>query len=184
MQDLIEAAREVQDALETTGLPFCFIGGLAVLHWGEPRLTRDLDLTVLAGWGQEENVVDTILAVLHPRIEGARSFALENRVMLLKSSGGIPIDLALGALPFEESATTRASNVSFVKIPLRICTAEDLVVMKAFANRPRDWSDIQGIVLRQAGKLDTAYIMEQLPPLTAAKQGEPILSRLEDVLKS
>jgi hypothetical protein len=182
MQDLIKAAREVQDALETTGMPFCFIGGLAVLHWGEPRLTRDLDLTVLAGWGEEEEVVDTILAVLQPRIEEARSFALENRVLLLKSSGGIPIDLALGALPFEESATTRASNIPFAEIPLRICTAEDLVIMKAFANRPRDWSDIQGIVLRQGGKLDIAYIMEQLPPLTAAKPGEPILERLKAVL--
>ena len=72
--------------------------------------------------------------------------------------------------------------MDFVKIPLRICTAEDLVVMKAFANRPRDWSDIQGIVIRQTGKLDTAYILKQLTPLTEAKQGEPILSRLEDVL--
>lgn len=182
MQDLIKGAREVQDALETTGLPFCFIGGLAVLHWGEPRLTRDLDLTVLADWGQEEKVVDTLLAVLQPRMEEARAFALENRVLLLKSSGGIPIDLALGALPFEESATTRARDVNFVKIPLRICTAEDLVVMKAFANRPRDWSDIQGIVIRQTGKLDTTYILKQLTPLTEAKQGEPILSRLEEVL--
>ena len=182
MQDLIKAAREVQDALESTGLPFCFIGGLAVLHWGEPRLTRDLDLTVLAGWGQEEKVVDTILAVLQPRMEEARAFALENRVLLLKSSGGIPIDLALGALPFEESATSRASNISYTEIPLRICTAEDLVIMKAFANRPRDWSDIRGIVLRQTENLNTAYIMDQLTPLTAAKPEEPILERLNAVL--
>lgn len=82
MQDLIKGAREVQDALETTGLPFCFIGGLAVLHWGEPRLTRDLDLTVLAGWGQEEKVVDTILAVLQPRMEEARAFGCRTKFFL------------------------------------------------------------------------------------------------------
>lgn len=46
MDDLILADREVQVAMEKIGLPFCFIGGLANLHWGEPRLTRDLDLTL------------------------------------------------------------------------------------------------------------------------------------------
>ncbi|HKJ89615.1 MAG TPA: nucleotidyl transferase AbiEii/AbiGii toxin family protein [Oceanipulchritudo sp.] len=182
MQDLIKAAREVQDNLESVGLPFCFIGGLAVLHWGEPRLTRDLDLTVLAGWGQEEKAVDAILAVLQPRMEEARAFALENRVLLLKSSGGIPIDLALGALPFEELATSRASNIPFAEIPLRLCTAEDLVVMKAFANRPRDWSDIEGILLRQGKKLDMAYITEQVATLAPAKPDEPILEHLNKLL--
>ena len=56
MNDLIRGAREIQDALEPTGYLFCFIGGIAVLQWGEPRLTRDLDVTVLARWGNEEAV--------------------------------------------------------------------------------------------------------------------------------
>lgn len=39
---------------------------------------------------------------------GARDFALRNRVLLLRSSEGIGIDIALGALPFEEKAIERA----------------------------------------------------------------------------
>jgi hypothetical protein len=182
MEDLIRAAREIQDAIEATGFSFCFIGGLAVLQWGEPRLTRDLDLTVLAGWGKEEAVVDEILNGLQPRIDDARSFALDNRVLLLKSTSGIPVDLALGALPFEESATNRARDIRIANIPLRLCTAEDLVVMKAFANRPRDWSDVEGILIRQKGKLDKAYILDQLSPLAPTKPDEDILRRLEGML--
>lgn len=184
MDDLIRAAREIQDKLEPTGYPFCFIGGLAVLQWGEPRLTRDLDLTVLAGWGKEETVIDTILSNIEPRMEDARTFALENRVLLLKTVAGIPVDLALGALPFEESATRRAHNISISNIPLRLCSAEDLVVMKAFANRPRDWSDVEGILLRRKGRLDTAYIRDQLAGLAPAKPDENILQRLEEMFAS
>lgn len=184
MDDLIRAAREIQDALEPTGYPFCFIGGLAVLQWGEPRLTRDLDLTVLAGWGNEEAVIDTILSGIEPRMDNARAFAVDNRVLLLKSRAGIPVDLALGALPFEESATRRARDISIANRPLRLCTAEDLVVMKAFANRPRDWSDVEGILIRQKGRLDTPYIRDQLSGLAPAKPDEDILQRLDGMLVS
>ena len=45
------------------------------------------------------------------------------------------------------------------------CSAEDLVVFKAFASRDKDWLDIEGIVLRQAGKLDERLIWQELQPL-------------------
>ncbi|MBI3296641.1 MAG: hypothetical protein HYZ75_00650 [Elusimicrobia bacterium] len=33
------------------------------------------------------------------------------------------------------------------------------------ATRPRDWLDIEGVIVRQSGKLDWPYIMSQLEPL-------------------
>lgn len=182
MKDLIESARDLQDVLERLELSFCFIGGLANLQWGEPRLTQDLDLTVLAGRGEEERVIDLLLAELSPRIDDARQFALNNRVLLLQTEEGIPIDLALGALPFEEGAVERSRNIDLGGIFLRLCSAEDLVVMKAFANRDRDWSDIDGILGRQQANLDTAYITEQIRILDDAKPGEGIANRLESAL--
>ena len=75
MGTVLEAAFEVQSFLVQAGERFCFIGALALQRWGEPRATRDVDLTLLCPFG-----------------------------------GGA----------------------------LRICSAEDLVVLKAFAARPRD----------------------------------------------
>jgi 5-methylcytosine-specific restriction endonuclease McrA len=56
-----DAAREILDWLEAHDLHACLIGGLAVQRWGEPRLTQDVDLTVLAEYGKEEDVVDAVL---------------------------------------------------------------------------------------------------------------------------
>ena len=53
MNPLFTAAIEVQDLCRRHGWGFCFIGGLAVLRWVEPRLTRDIDLTILAEFGRE-----------------------------------------------------------------------------------------------------------------------------------
>jgi len=183
MKDLIESARDLQDTLEKLDLPFCFIGGLANLQWGEPRLTQDLDLTVLAGWGDEERIIDVLLESISPRFADAREFALNNRVLLLETGDGIPIDLALGALPFEEEAVNRSRNINVGGIALRLCSAEDLIVMKAFANRARDWSDIDGILIRQGANLDALYIISQIRLLDEAKPGEGIAKRLECLLE-
>ena len=58
------------------------------------------------------------------------------------------------------------------------CSAEDLVVLKAFAARGRDWIDVEGIIVRQAGALDWPYIEEHLGPLAALKEAPEILTEL------
>lgn len=96
MNELTRLSVELQDFCERRQWKFCIIGGIAVLHWGEPRFTMDLDLTLLTGFGGEESFVDEWLSHYEPRIEGARDFALLNRVLLLRSSEGIGIDIAPG----------------------------------------------------------------------------------------
>ena len=62
-----------------------------------------------------------------------------------------------------------------------MCSAEDLVVFKAFAGRERDWLDIEGIVLRQVEALDADTIWRELTPLLELKgdtEAEPRLRRV------
>ncbi len=81
---------------------FCFIGGVAVQRWGEPRLTQDVDLTVLTGLGNEEHFTDALIGAFATRRHDAREFALCHRVLLIRTGSGVDVDLAFGALPFEE----------------------------------------------------------------------------------
>jgi hypothetical protein len=183
LNPIFAAALEVQDLCRGRTWPFCFIGGLAVQRWGEPRLTQDVDLTIVTGFGHEEEFVDALLGLLASRRPDARDFALRNRVLLVKSSGGIPIDIALGALPFEERVVERASSwrVS-ADVDLQTCGAEDLIVLKAFASRERDWADIEGVVLRQAGRLDEALVWQELLPLLELKGEGAAEGRLKALL--
>lgn len=186
MKDLVALASELQSFLEMQNWGFCFIGGLAVQHWGEPRLTRDLDLTVLTGFGGEVVYIDTLLSAYSPRIEGAREFALQNRVLLLKSKEGIGLDISLGALPFEEKCVSRAQNIEMLpNVRIRLCSAEDLIILKAFASRDRDWGDVWGILVRQGTeKLDWKYILEELQVLADLKEEPEIIARLSKLRHS
>ena len=145
MNAIFAAAREIQEFCRERGWRFCIIGGLAVQRWGEPRLTRDVDVTLLTGFGGEPAFVDGLLAGFTPRLPDARDFALRNRVVLVSSSDGVPIDIALGAMPFEEEAVSRATAYRVSPdLELATCGAEDLIVFKAFAGRPATGSTSRG----------------------------------------
>jgi hypothetical protein len=181
MKDLFEVARSVQKFLDARGWRSCVIGGIAVQRWGEPRLTRDVDVTLLTGLGGEEMYVDEILKHFTSRIPDPREFALERRVMLLASSDGTDIDLALGGLPFEENAVERASSFEFYPgMTIRTCSAEDLMVMKAFASREQDWGDVKGIIARQ-DSLKWELIYEELEPLCELKEAPEIVTRMKQL---
>ena len=181
MNEVIRAAAELQAVCAHEGWRFCFIGGLAVLRWGEPRETVDVDLTLLTGFGGEDRFVSTLVARFEPRIDEAEAFARTNRVLLLRTRSGVGLDIALGGLPFEETAVGRASLFTFPPdVPLRTCSAEDLIVLKAFADRPKDWVDVDGIIVRQSGRIDWTYVRAQLAPLAELKEAPEILDRLDE----
>lgn len=180
MNEVIQAAAELQAICIEQDWQFCFIGGLAVQRWGEPRETVDVDLTLLTGFGGEEQFIQILLQRFQGRIPEAAQFARERRVLLLRSSSGVGLDVALAALPFEELMVQRSSFFDYPpKIILRTCSAEDLVILKAFAGRTQDWADVERIIVRQTGKLDWEYIDQQLRPLAELKDASEILDQLE-----
>lgn len=179
MTEVIRAAAELQAVCAAQGWRFCVIGGLALLRWGEARETVDVDLTLLTGFGGEEGFIARLVNEFPGRIPDAAEFALAHRVLLLRTKTGVGLDIALGGLPFEESAVARSSLFEFPgHVEIRTCSAEDLIVMKAFAARPKDWLDIEGAIIRQTGKLDWRYIHSQLDPLVELKATPEILIEL------
>lgn len=184
MNPIFGAALDLQQFCTERVWSFCFIGGIAVQRWGEPRLTEDADLTLLTGFGSEESFVDALLAVFLPRRPDAREFALRYRVLLLSAGNGVPLDVSLGAMPFEQRAAERASAFEIGEgHTLLTCSAEDLVVFKAFAGRDKDWLDIEGIAVRQAGRLREEIVWKELEPLLELKESPETAQRLRDVLE-
>ena len=180
---VMAAAAEVQTFCHGMAWRFCFIGGIAVQRWGTPRFTQDVDLTLLAGFGDEEKYVDAVLKRFAGRLRDARQFAIDRRVILARTASGIDLDIALGALPFEEASVTRATPWQVGDgIFLNTCSAEDLVIHKVFASRDRDWSDVESVLARQHGRLDLAHIRTELPPLLELKDDVESFAKLQRLI--
>lgn len=137
-------------AFDSRALPYMVIGGQAVLLYGEPRLTRDIDITL----GVD---IDALPAVL----EAARSAGLDPlvdpdefvaRTMVLPCVdpvSGIRVDLVFSFTPYESEAIGRSRAVEIGGRPVKYAGPEDLIVHKMLAGRPRDLEDVRSIVLRQ-----------------------------------
>jgi len=163
---IFEAALEIQTLFDERGWQFAIIGGVAVIRWGQPAATQDVDVCLLTGFGGEAAYLREILGRFRGRIADAEGFALENRVLLLTASNGVAIDVSLGGIPFEEAMVARASSHEFLPgVALRTCSAEDLVILKTFAGRPKDWAAVEGVLARQKALLDWQYVEEHVGAL-------------------
>jgi len=90
----------------------------------------------------------------------------------MKRASGI--DIAFGALPFEEEAVERTvwREMSGIRVPLP--TPEDLIIMKAVAHRTRDLADIEAILDAQP-KLNVRRIRRWLKEFSALLESPEIL---------
>jgi hypothetical protein len=146
---------------ETSSVPMLVIGGVAVSILSKPRTTKDVDAVA---WLPDHDawpafLIDGERHGIVPRIQDALEFARSSRVLLLRHEGsGVPIDLSMGALPFEENAVRRAvpTEVGGLRVPLPV--PEDLLVMKAVAHRARDIADIESILSVHPG-VDETWIV-------------------------
>ncbi|MGB7347578.1 MAG: DUF6036 family nucleotidyltransferase [Pirellulaceae bacterium] len=178
LSELVAAAARLQRQWEADEIPFCFIGGLAVSVWGQSRQTNDVDATVWTEFGNERPMIDRLLGGLKGRIEDADKFALVNRVLLTQESQGVDVDISLAAFPFERNLIQRAQLEPLRDEKLRVCGASDLIILKAFANRPHDWDDIRGIVVRSGTMLDWELIESELTVLANLKEEPEIIERI------
>lgn len=181
---IFDAAVEVAAFLEDKQIPYAVLGGLALQHWGDPRTTQDVDIVVMVASEKEEKFLKTILRRFRPRMADALPFAKRHRILLISTADGIPVDLSLGIPGYEEEAMRRVSKVSFTGLsPIRVVSAEDLIIHKCVAGRARDAEDIERILIRQKVKLDLRYVRMWLRAFAPIVEGHDVRGLFENAVK-
>lgn len=158
MMLLLEEAARFQEFVVSNEWEFYFIGGLAVQIWGEPRLTRDIDLTIFTNLDNEPAFINTIVSKYRPKLVDAPRFAMIERILPVLTESGITIDIALSGFSDLSESLPRASYQRFYQeIALKVCSPDDLIILKTIAGRARDWGDLESVLIKQR-RLDWEYI--------------------------
>jgi predicted nucleotidyltransferase len=174
----------VAGALDSRGIPYMVIGGQAVLVYGEPRMTRDIDVTL--GLGTESlNRIEEVASSLGLKIlPSSHAQFVRDRMVLpcADPDTGFRVDFIFSFTPFERQAIDRARSVRVGLTDVRFASPEDLIIHKMVAGRPRDEEDVRGILLETAG-IDLGYIEKWLADFSEALN-RPVLARFHSLRNS
>jgi hypothetical protein len=169
--------------LDNAGIPAIIVGGVAAAVLGRPRATRDIDALALIA---EDDWPAALAAAdrhgIGPRIDDPLSFARRTRVLLLRHlATGIDIDVILGRLPFEEEAVSRGQAHTLGGVRIKLPRVEDLLIMKAVAQRPQDLRDIEGL-LDAHPEVDVDGIRDWVRQFAAATSMPDLAETLDKLL--
>jgi hypothetical protein len=142
---LPEKVTAIHQSLKATHIPHAIGGALALAYYAEPRTTIDVDINVFVSTGRWPEIRDALAPL------GVKVAADESE---LQRAGQVrlwwdrnPVDLFFSYDPFHDEMRRRARKVPFGQGTIPILSPEHLAVCKAMFDRPKDWIDIEQILV-------------------------------------
>ncbi len=177
---LAEVLGALETALAEQGLRWYLFGAQAVLLHGRARMTEDIDVTVFPPpEGASALLVCLDQAGFTPRFPLTEDFIHSTWVLPVQYEG-VPIDVVLAASGLEELFYSRVDRVDIGGRSIPVLSAEDLVVTKILAGRPKDQEDALGVIM--AGTLDLSHVRSLLGELEAGLDQSDLLPALQRLL--
>jgi hypothetical protein len=181
---LEKALAVIASALRASGVPWMVIGGIAIIARGVRRMTTDIDVVVR---GDETTPAAMLRALatrrIVPRIADAEAFARERLVLLLRHRPtGVDVDLSFGWTTFEHEALEARSDATYGSVVAPMARAEDLVIFKAMAARPKDIEDATALLLMYK-EIDVGRVRRHLAELAELADEPSLTSGLEAAIK-
>lgn len=165
-------------ALDTIGVRYAIVGGLAVSAWALPRSTRDVDLYA--------EIPANLHAILKRELE-AHGFHVPALAAELQQFGvfrskhlasGVFVDIFDAVGPLGEAILERRRCLKVRDRDLWIVSPEDLALLKAFSDRPRDFDDLVTLLAHQGLPLDYSYMKEWARTLDSSLGTSEVSERL------
>jgi hypothetical protein len=171
----------VFEALEVRWFLF---GAQAAIHYGSPRLTADVDVTVELGTLAPASLVARLREVgIAPRVDVDDAFISRTRVLpMVHSASGMGVDVVLAGPGPEETFLAGARVVHFEGVTISIAAPDDIVVMKVLAGRAKDVDDVVGILRAAPEGLDERRVRAVLAELEAMLGQSDLVSVLDAAL--
>ena len=142
---LPEKVTLIHRALDGAKIPHAIGGALALAYYAEPRATIDVDINVFVPTDHWPEVCEALVPL---------GIDVEVDVDDLKRDGQVrlwwdrnPVDLFFSYDPFHDAMQRSSRKVPFNQETIPILSPEHLAVCKAMFDRPKDWLDIEQILV-------------------------------------
>lgn len=168
--DLTKTLADLTTWLRREEVAFAVIGGLAVGVRGEPRFTADVDVVVGLDLDDALQLLDRLSdSPFQPLFPDVAEVVRTSFILPLRHlATGVRVDVAIGLSGFERQLLARADEVTIAGFTAPVATAEDLILMKLLASRPRDTDDAEKLAQKHGPSLDWNYLIATAQQLDEA----------------
>ena len=176
---------DLDRGLQLLGVGWYLFGARAAMFYGVARLTADVDVTVhLSGSVTTATLAETLERHEFMLRESDPAFVATTRVLpLVHRPSGLPLDIVLAGPGLEVAFLERARPHTIEGVSVPVASAEDIVVMKALAGRPKDLEDVVAIAAAQGAALDERAVRERLIAIEEALGQSDLIPALDAALK-
>lgn len=161
------------------------IGGQAVLLYGTPRLTRDIDITL--GIDTDKFLlIEKICKKLGLKIlaKNPEGFARETKVLPAEEPNlRIRVDFIFSFTPYERQAIKRTKKVLISRYSVKFASCEDVIIHKMIAGRAIDEEDVKNILIKNKDSINFKYIQGWLLEFSKASAQKGALRKFNNLLK-
>jgi predicted nucleotidyltransferase len=169
--------------LDKNKIPYMIIGGQAVQIYGEPRLTKDIDITI----GLDVDLYETLLKSINeigliPLIEDVENFIKDTYVLpTVDKKSEFRIDFIFSFSEYEKEALKRVNKVKIDDYIVNFASLEDLIIHKVVSGRDRDLEDVKNIILKNKN-FDKKYILKWLKEFEITTD-ENLIEKFNNIIK-
>jgi hypothetical protein len=158
-------------------------GAQAAFVYGAQRTTIDADVTMIQGHRASQEIADALVAHDFALRFPDPTFVARTRVVPIVHLGGMLVDVVLGGGGFDDVFAARAVKHRVDGILVPVATAEDIVVMKVSAGRPKDNQDVIAMLRSPRTNVDPEKVRDDLATLEAILDQSDLLPAFEALLK-
>jgi predicted nucleotidyltransferase len=158
-----ELLKKIAKSLSREGIEYMIIGGQAVLIYGEPRLTKDIDITLGINVDELEKIPEIVRKLkLKLLVSDPEKFVKETFVLpVLDKKTGFRVDFIFSFSEYKRTAIKRVNKIKIDKVEVNFASVEDVIIHKIVAGRERDLEDVRKIILKNK-EIDFEYILRWL----------------------
>lgn len=176
MRGVEETAIAFARACDEAAVSYALIGGFAVIAWGQPRTTQDVDVLLILDPHQVRGFHEALAKQGLDASEADFFDALRERshVTILDASSHFHVDARAVRDAMETDQVRSAAAIDFKGQTIRVARPEETVAFKLKFGSEQDLQDARSILIRQEGRLD----MQRLRALAKKLGVEPSLDEL------
>jgi hypothetical protein len=176
---LIEKVLAIHGAFSNLRLPHAIGGALALVYYGEPRATIDIDINVFISVDRWPEVQGALESLGVDVASDERVLARDGQVRLWW--GDNAVDLFFSYDPFHDKMQSAIRRAPLAGETIPILAPEHLLVCKAMFDRPKDWLDIEQMIVA-TDPLDLPEVEAWLESMVGGDN--PRLARLRELRES